>query len=159
MEDPQHPAHVRISLELGEFEVSGPEAFISTYQETIDELLGRLKNLEPKQQAGFGSIHHGRERPRTPPSEFPELLHALPKSATDTDRMLLAGFFLAGSAPDATFATGDANKLLIEQGVKVTNPSQCMTNNLKAKRAFKSGRRYKVSTTGQDYLHQLVPTL
>ena len=25
MEDPQHPAHVRISLELGEFEVSGPE--------------------------------------------------------------------------------------------------------------------------------------
>jgi len=45
--------------------------------------------------------------------------------------------------------------LLIEQGVKLSNASQSLKNNVTAKRAFKVGSRYKVAKSGVDYLKTL----
>ena len=53
-------------------------------------------------------------------------------------------------------ATGEANTLLTDQGIKVGNPSQCVKQNLVAKRVFKHQRRYRVSQTGLDQLRQLL---
>jgi hypothetical protein len=45
---------------------------------------------------------------------------------------------------------------LTEQGVKVGNPSQCVKQNLLAKRVFKHQGRYRVSQIGLDHLRQLI---
>ena len=82
---------------------------------------------------------------------------SLLRLATDVDRMLVAGYFAQQSGADNGFATGD-NHLPTEQGVKVGNPSQCVKQNLLAKRVFKHQGRYRVSQIGLDYLRQLVGT-
>jgi hypothetical protein len=93
--------------------------------------------------------------PPRDPTDFGELLLRLPNGVTATDQMLVAGYFAQRQNPDNVFATRDASGLLLEQGVKVGNPSQCMTNNLKAKRVFKVGTSYRVSRTGIDYANEL----
>ncbi len=87
---------------------------------------------------------------------FGELLQQLPRAASDVDRMLTAGYFAYLRSADKSFSTGEANALLTEQGVKVGNPSQCVRQNLVAKRVFKHLGRYRVSQTGLDYLRQML---
>ena len=71
--------------------------------------------------------------------------------------MLAAGFFAQARSGDNAFSTGDANNLLMEQGVKVGNPSQCVKQSLNARRVFTVQRgRYRVSQPGLDYLRQLI---
>ncbi len=145
---------IRVSLTAGELELEGSEEFIGQYQDTLDSVLQRLRD---------GATPAG---PAAPPpavdnspakkaEEFGEALQSFSSGANDTDRMLLAGSFAQRSSPVKTFATGDAAKLLIEQGIKPGNPSQCMTNNLKAKRVFKVGGKYKVSKQGEDHMKSL----
>ena len=146
-------AKLRINLAQREFEVEGSESFVKTYAERLDQLLGRLteQTEAPPRPA----------RPAGPdgdalPGTFGELLQRLPRAATDVDRMLVAGYFAQQRGADNGFATGEANTLLTEQGVKVGNPSQCVKQNLLAKRVFKHQGRYRVSQIGLDHLRQLI---
>jgi hypothetical protein len=150
-------AKLRINLAQREFEVEGSEHFVKTYAERLDQLLGWLTQQTaaaagsppPVRPDGGGLAAAG---------TFGELLQRLPRTATDVDRMLVAGYFAQQSGLDNGFATGEANSLLTEQGVKVGNPSQCVKQNLLAKRVFKHQGRYRVSQIGLDYLRQLVGT-
>ena len=147
-------AKLRINLAQREFEVEGSETFVKTYAERLDQLLGRLteqpaaaaKPLTPARPDGD-------DLPST--GTFGELLQRLPRAATDVDRMLVAGYFAQQRGADNGFATGEANTLLTEQGVKVGNPSQCVKQNLVAKRVFRHQGRYRVSQQGIDHLRQL----
>lgn len=150
-------ARLRVNLAQSEFEVEGSEAFVRTYAERFDALLDRLGHAGPAEPAAAVT---------PPPPCAPavpveaktlgELLHHLPRSATDVDRMLLAGHFAQSRFADASFSTGEANTLLTEQGVKIGNPSQSVKQNLVAKRVFRHQRRYRVSQIGIDYLVQLL---
>jgi hypothetical protein len=150
-------AKLRINLAQREFEVEGSETFVRAYAERLDQLLEWLSQqtaaaaapLPPVGPDGDGLAAGG---------SFGELLQRLPRTATDVDRMLVAGYFAQQSGADNGFATGEANHLLTEQGVKVGNPSQCVKQNLLAKRVFKHQGRYRVSQIGLDYLRQLVNT-
>ena len=84
------------------------------------------------------------------------MLHRLPRAASDVDRILAAGYFAHVRSADKSFSTGEANVLLTEQGIKVGNPSQCVKQNLTAKRVFKHLGRYRVSQTGLEYLRQML---
>lgn len=144
---------LRINLAQREFEVEGSEAFVNRYVERLDGLLERL-NDGPKPEPTRPSA-----RPlvgRAVPQSFNELLEQLPRSSTDVDRILVAGYFAQSRTADQSFSTGEANALLTEQGIKVGNPSQCVRQNLVAKRVFKHQRRYRVSQTGMDHLRQLI---
>ncbi len=152
-------ARLRVNLAQCEFEVEGSEAFVRTYAERFDALLDRLGT---------------RERPADPPAvaaappqsvpevlsfgdmSLGELLHHLPRSATDVDRMLLAGHFAQSRSADTSFGTGEASALLAEQGVKIGNPSQSVKQNVVARRVFRHQRRYRVSQIGIDHLAQLL---
>ena len=90
------------------------------------------------------------------PQHIGEWLEHLPRSATDVDRMLIAGYVAQLRSGDQSFGTGEANLLLTDQGIKVGNPSQCVKQNLVAKRVFRHLRRYRVSQTGLDHLRQLL---
>lgn len=148
---------IRISLRNGELEVEGSEAFLKQHDESIRALVHRLEQtrpeafspLEPKQST---SSSNG---PDASKNSFPEALQDLPQGAPATDQILLAGFYAAQENVDNTFSTGAANSLLIEQGIKLSNPSQSLTNNLKAKRVFRHGKFYKVSKGGEEHLQSL----
>lgn len=145
---------IRVSLSSGELEVEGDEGFINQYQSTLEMLLERLasaKAAAPKPPAGDGSA----EDPGLSGS-FGEVLHGLPKTATGVDQILLAGRYAQTSSAENTFATSDANNLLVEQGIKLSNASQALKNNLTAKRVFKVANRYRVSKAGDDHLASLM---
>lgn len=150
-------ARLRIKLAQGEFEVEGSESFVKAYAERFDAWLKRLDEppsaAPPPAQAE--SAPRGRA-PAAPAQSFGELLHQLPRAASDVDRMLTAGYFVHLRSADKSFSTSEANALLTEQGVKVGNPSQCVRQNLVAKRVFKHLGRYRVSQTGLDYLRQML---
>lgn len=64
----------------------------------------------------------------------------------------LAGHYVRAAHADGAFSTMEAHKLLTEQGIKLSNGSQSLKNNLTSKRVFKVGSRYKVTRLGMDYL-------
>ncbi|MCU1460208.1 MAG: hypothetical protein JWO37_283 [Acidimicrobiales bacterium] len=147
--------HNRVRIVVGEteLEVEGDADFIGRFDDSIAAMLEALS-------AGGSTEGGGKRRAKrtithTDDGDFGELLHALPKDATGTDQMLLAGRFAQLESDDKSFATKDAASLLLEQSIKIGNPSQCMTNNLKAKRVFKVGDRYRVSKSGEEYLDTL----
>lgn len=142
-------ARLRINLSAGEFEVEGSEAFVRAWTERFSDLLDRLDQAPVTPPP--------REASPSPSSEsFGELLHRLPRTVTDVDRMLVAGHFAQMRRADRSFATGEASALLTEQGIKVGNPSQCVKQNLLARRIFKHEGRYRVAQQGQDHLRRLL---
>lgn len=151
-------ARIRISLTTGELEIEGSESFVSQYAESIESVLERLRNDGPSSPA---QPPHATATDATPTAAsgsgdepFGEVLHSL-SSKSGTDQILLAGYYVGKNTTDGTFSTIDAHKLLIEQGVKLSNASQSLKNNVTAKRAFKVGSRYKVAKSGVDYLKTL----
>jgi hypothetical protein len=149
-------ARLRINLSQREFEVEGSETFVRAYVERFDGWLGRLD--EPAEPPAAAPGSRGVPTPIRPEGaqSFGELLQHLPRAATDVDRILAAGYFAHMRSADKSFSTGEANALLTEQGIKVGNPSQCVKQNLNAKRVFKHLGRYRVSHTGLEYLRQML---
>ena len=152
---------VRISLSAGDFEVEGSEEFVAQYGDAIQTLIDRLEKqpiqaLGPAPEGAVGSTAAGVSAPPVEHGEFGEVLHALPAKASGSDRILLAGLHVQRGSEDTTFSTGEANELLLGQGVKLSNPSQALKNAIKAKRVFRVGSRYRVSKTGEEHLKSLV---
>ena len=147
---------LRINLTSREFEVEGSEAFVRAYAERFDELLAGM-TAAPPEPVVFTAAAVAEERPKASLGNFGEYIQTLPRSATDVDKMLAAGFFAQSRSGDNAFSTGDANTLLMDQGIKVGNPSQCVKQSLVAKRVFQVQRgRYRVGQPGLDHLRQLM---
>jgi hypothetical protein len=155
-------ARIRVSLSAGELEVEGPDAFFAKYSDSIDAMLSRLKTQPVSAESAPALGSHaapstavnsaGAELP-----EFGEVLHGLPSNASGPDRVLVAGWYVQQENSESTFSTGEANQLLMGQGVKLSNPSQALKNAIAAKRVFKVGSRYRVSKSGEDHLKTLLP--
>jgi hypothetical protein len=152
----EQQARLRINLSQGEFEVEGSEAFVRGYAERFEALLERLNGADPAPVPAALAPPLQGIAVAGPARSFGEVIHHLPRAATDVDRILAAGHFAQLRSADKSFATGEANALLTEQGIKVGNPSQCVKQNLLAKRVFKHQGRYRVSQTGIDHLRQLL---
>lgn len=143
---------LRINLAQRELEIEGDDAFIDRHIDKFDALFEQLERLAPA-PIQAPTLEDARPIGGT---TFGEFLHALPATASDVDRMLMSGWFVQRLNADKTFNTGDANRLLAEQGVKIGNPSQSVKQNLTAKRAFSVTKgRYRVSQTGTQHLNQL----
>jgi hypothetical protein len=149
-------ARLRVNLAQSEFEVEGSEAFVRAYVERFDALLDRLGDRPQSDEAAAGKVPPAAPALSIDTASLGELLHHLPRSATDVDRMLLAGHIAQSRSSDNSFSTGEANTLLTEQGVKIGNPSQSVKQNLVARRVFRHQRRYRVSQIGLDHLAQLL---
>lgn len=152
-------ARIRVSLATGELEIEGAESFVSRYAESIDGIIERLHSeptisQPPAAIPVTGTVTAEGAAPPIKAEPFGEVLHSL-ASKSGTDQILLAGYYVAKSSSDGTFSTGEAHSLLIEQGVKLSNASQSMKNNLTTKRVFKVGSRFKVAKIGIDYLKTL----
>lgn len=156
-------ARLRISLSTGEFEVEGPATFIAQYDQVARQLLARLHESPPD---AFKSPDSGDGAAASQPTaafngngtwpEFGEAIHKLPRNASGTDLILVAGYYASMTHADQTFATSEASKLLVEQSIKVANPSQSLKNNLGSKKVFKVGSRFKISREGIERINQLL---
>jgi len=150
---------IRLNLTAGEFEIEGPESFVKAYTDKLDGLLDMLlKHPTPEQlQQDTTPVQAVTYSGTALPPTFGEYFQRVPKSATDVDKVLVAGYFFQASNPDNSFFTGDINKLLTEQGVKVANASQCVKRNVSSKRVFALQKgKYRVSQAGIDYINQLL---
>ena len=148
-------SRARVRLDLGQraFEVEGSEDFVRELVERLEEALqvygvADPAPLEPVAVTSAESPSLG---------SFGEFVQKLPSSATEVDRMLAAGYWAQRQSVDDAFATADANRRLVEQGIKLGNPSQCVRQSLIAKRVFAVQRgRFRVSQVGRQYLRQLM---
>ena len=143
---------LRINLSQREFVVEGSEEFVRGFADRIQELLDLFD-----QPAAVAGDHLQEAEPSTTLGTFGEFILRLPSSGTDVDKMLAAGFYVQATSADDAFATGDANRRLTEQGIKLGNPSQCVKQSLLAKRVFLVSKgRYRVSQPGRAHLRQLL---
>jgi hypothetical protein len=145
-----------VHLDLGQraFEVEGSEAFVRELVERLEEVLQVYGAAEPAPVVEAVAAPQA-ETPSL--GSFGEFVQKLPGSATEVDRMLAAGYWSQRQSVDDAFATADANRRLVEQGVKLGNPSQCVRQSLTAKRVFAVQRgRFRVSQLGRQYLRQLM---
>jgi hypothetical protein len=149
-------ARLKVNLAEREFEVEGSESFVRAYAERIEALLERLNGPAEPATGLREAAPAGFEAAPSAPQTFGELMYHLPRSASDVDRILVAGYHAQARTPDRSFSTGEANRLLADQGIKLGNPSQCVKQNLVAKRLFKHEGRYRISQTGLDHLRQLL---
>jgi hypothetical protein len=149
---------LRVNLAQREFEVAGSEAFVREYAERMELLLERLTNgAEPMLAATEPAPAREAD---TELGEFGAFIQRLPGTATEVDTMLAAGYYSQVNSADDTFATAEANKRLLEQGIKLGNPSQCVRQSLVAKRVFLVARgRFRVSQHGRAHLRSFLGSL
>ena len=149
-------ARVRLDLAQRSFEIEGREEFVRDMFQRLEETLLMAPAAEPGPLPDQPRLDAGPQEPN-PLGSFGEFIQRLPSSATEVDRMLAAGFWVQRQSSDEAFATGDANRRLTEQGVKLGNPSQCVRQSLNAKRVFAVQRgRFRVSLQGRQHLRQLL---
>ena len=149
----------RIGVSIGthQLDVEGSEEFIAKYEEPLRGILDRLANdvagaaappppaasgATPGHRSGLGEL------------EFGEALHLL-GSTSGTDQILLAGKYAQDANEDHVFGTGEANQMLIDQSIKLSNPSNSIKRNVTSKRVFKTGGKFRVSRAGEDHLASL----
>lgn len=149
-------ARIRINLAQRELEIAGSTAFVERYADRIENMLGQL--LEPTSQiADPVPAPIATQEAVSELGSFGEYLHRLPNSATEVDKVLAAGFYCEATSTEGSFATAEANRRLLEHGIKVGNASQCVKQSLTARRVFTMAKgQYKVSQDGRRYLQRLM---
>lgn len=157
----ENSARIRINLSTKEFEVEGSEQFVKEYAEKIEKLLSAISDSKPSTPQHLPRSSETTKSMPTAgnqiPDSFGEYLHTFPKTITDVDRMLIAGLYIQLQSEDKSFGTATANDLLKQQGVKLTNPAECVAKNKKSKKVFPVKRgEYRVSQTGITYIDTLI---
>jgi hypothetical protein len=156
---------IRISLTTREVEFEGDLQLIKeNFGEYIEDYLKALKKDHPKNSESkqHSSFH---EAPRSPepnfdsssiPDNFGEFFSKYPKSLSNVDKILLASYYIQNTAEGKCFTVKDAEDILIDQGVSLSNAGVFNKSNISTKRVFKlSGKNFRVSDTGVEYIKTL----
>lgn len=151
---------IRVAVGGCELELVGTAEFIDSHSVAIAMMLERVENassdIVETTTPGPPSLPGASNAAAISDMEFGQALLLLPDSASGTDQILLAGQFAQSQSDDSTFSTRDASQMLMEQGIKLANPSQSIRNNSDQKRVFKVGKRFRVSADGQRYVEGLL---
>jgi SMC interacting uncharacterized protein involved in chromosome segregation len=146
---------IRVSITEGELEIQGSQEYVETFRQAVDTLIDKLGTSATTRNSGFSlKVQSGGIIEQD--TEFPEALLGLPSSVSGGDQLLVASWFVQQSSTDNTFSTVEANKLLVDQGIKLANASQSNANAVKAKRVFKVGKRFRLSSKGDEYVRTLL---
>lgn len=161
----ENKAKIRINLNSREFEIEGSEEFINSHSVKIDNFLELLKNSPIPAIVEQPIISNQVANTNKPiaqsnsemPDNFGEYYHQIPKTAKDSDKMLIAGHFAQQISSENSFGTKDATTLLLDQGVKLSNPSMFLTQNVKTKYIIKLTKgKFRVSKSGTEHIQKLL---
>jgi hypothetical protein len=159
---------IRINLNSREFEVQGEQEIIfKNFGELIKEYLDSIKK-EPIIKNVSEEPHNKGVKPATNyqsteganeplPDNFGEFYHKFPKTLSNVDKLLVACLFVQANSEGKYYTLKEANDLLIQQGVKLSNANAFNAANNETKRIFKiSSKNYKVSDIGVEYIKSMI---
>jgi hypothetical protein len=157
---------IRISLITREVEFEGDLQLIKeNFGEYIEEYLKALKKDPPKnsQSKQTASSHeYASKSPgsnfdsSTIPDNFGEFYSRYPKSLSNVDKILLASYYIQNATDGKSFTVKDAEDILVEQGVSLSNAGVFNKSNISTKRVFKlSGKNFRISDIGVEYIKTL----
>ncbi len=150
-------SRIRIKFVYGEIEIEGSEDFIREQLSSMSEVLDQWK-LQPISgicEVGSELSSDNKDQSSSVPVHFGEYYQKFPNTIKDTDRFLIAGYFVQSNSPNNSFSTGEANTNLRDNNVKLSNPSQAAVGLKQSKKIFKVENGWKVSETGISYLESL----
>lgn len=159
---------IRINLDSREFEVEGDANYINDrFGEDIDEYLALIKQQKnvqsiPSFKAPLSTtdalkVESGQPDKNTyMPDSFGEYFNRFAKSLSIVDKLLVTSYFVQSKNPEKVFTLKEASDLLLDQGVKLSNPNAFNKANSETKRIFKlSGKNFRVSDIGVEYINGL----
>jgi len=150
---------IRINLSTREFEIDADSDFvIEKFGDRIFQYLDIVKSSNSKIVPPTESKSHSSPLASSEvPASFGEYFNKFPKGLNNVDKLLISCYFIQSSTEAKAFSVKEASDLLIDQGVKLTNANAFNTANLNTKRVFKlTGRSFKVSDTGKEYINNLL---
>ncbi len=153
-------ARIRIGIKNGEVEIEGSEAFIHEYMDKFEDLIEYFKTNPCVSTPAQKELIDQTPLATTPienglPEAFGEYLLTFKNSISDVDRILISGFFIQKRNTNNSFTTNEASQLLIEQGIKVKNPSASVTKNKDKQFVIKVGKAFRVSQKGISHIESL----
>jgi hypothetical protein len=144
----------KINLKIGQIEISieGPSEFVSAQYDKVEAHLKTYsemssKILLPKPEVGKDNPQQEQlasDNVNGVPNSFGEWLNIIPRESSDTDKAILAGYFIQKSSDNKTFRTRDVTKLLKEHSINLSNPSVFLKTSIESKKIF------QVSKTGNE---------
>ena len=151
---------VRANRVTGELEVEGAVTLVAEWWEKIWPQLGGHAGAKAPQtdvlQHRHVSAVPASDGDGELPDVFGEFFNDFRSDVTDVDKMLIAGAFVQAKDPDRAFTTKHANQLLMDQNVKLTNPSECVRSLIRTKRAFVvSNGKFRISAQGFERLKSM----
>ena len=158
---------IRVNYSAREIEIAGSEQIVRDLWSELEPLRehfasdGERQPQPPddRRSTRLGAARQTNEgQAGTVPEEFGEFFQGFRHDITDVDRVLVAASFVQSASDDNGFTTGEANQLLQNQGVKLSNASESVRRNVAARRAFPlmgSKGKYRVSLTGREHLQTL----
>lgn len=166
-------ASVKINLSNGEIEISGSEEFVERQLANLDDIISRIntKKIVRRESAPLPSMGEATEIDDVPdanqsentlPDTFGEWLNRFPREINDNDKALVAAYFIQKQSDGNEFKTLEVNKILQDQGIKLTNPSTSIRRLASKKLSFsvrKDGKisYYRLSKSGEEHLFSLLP--
>jgi hypothetical protein len=148
---------VRANRSTGELEVEGPSQLVTEWWNKLwPELSEGGRFAHGPRLGGNEQTHASAPSNDHLPEAFGEFFSEFRSDVSDVEKVLIAGAFVQGKAPDRTFSTKTANQLLLDQNIKVTNASQNVRQLTQTKRVFiVSEGKFRVSAAGFEHLKTL----
>ena len=151
----------RINLKEQELEISGDSQLFEKFENDFKNLIEKLKSSRNtpnwKTEVKKDNNNQNPSSINEPKAEsFGEYYSKFPRDIKDVDKILIAGYFSQLQNENNIFSTNDASTLLVDQGVKLSNPSAFLNSNLKAKKVFKHNGNFRISELGIEYLKEIV---
>ena len=149
---------VRIKRGNDEIEVEGTAAEVEKYLKRYDAGSGL-----PAAQAGKKDERDGKKAPAkhqdadfTFPDEPGEYLSAVPNNAKQVTQFLVGAHWVQHHSEDNTYTTAAVRALLDSHGMKLSNPSDCNGQNVKAKKAFAVAGGFRLHKKATDEVRKLL---
>jgi len=161
--------NAKINLKIGQIEISieGPSDFVASqydkveaHLKTYSEMSSKIVKVDDRGDSG-GNSDSGSTGGQKLPDTFGEWLNKIPKETSDTQKAILAGYFVQKNSEQNSFKVREVTKVLKEHSLKLSNPSLFLKNSVDAKKLFqvsKTGNEshYRVTRETEDSLVQLL---
>lgn len=154
---------IRINLTQREFEIDGdPEYIKENYSSHIKDYLDIIKSQGKSD--GSEVVNNGNNsgniskvsKVEEVPSSFGEYFSTFNRGLNNVDRLLIAGYYIQLTSDNKSFIVSDASRLLLDQGIKLSNANVFNKANLDTKKVFKlSGKEFRVSEIGVNHINAL----
>lgn len=154
---PDSGFRIRVNVNASEVEIEGNKEFVKKYWAELRPILAETSlPAEPAKPIEEHTTPIGEKADANGlPDSFGEFFNGF-EDLSQNDLALVAAYYIQKAiSEDGVFTTREVNDLLKDHGEKLSNASTCIRRNCSAKRAFKYGKGFRVSNTGEQFIQEL----